>query len=220
MEGTRVLSENIVISLLNLLRRIIENANKTRTEKNIFDWDSSDCEFDKPINDKQDELSKMGACDMLFKVFIDYNDKSVRDECIKLAIALLYSGNENTQAWFCAKMETHLKTEFLTTIVHIIEYNFENVSKFEVSKITSFLEKAMLMDDEVESNAGVQENFEDTQVEYDTLTMNSMNIVIRVLRFIQLLCENHNHELQDKLRHQDNGSSINLVEVITKIFGK
>lgn len=89
LEGDRVLSENIVISLLNLLRRIIENANKTRTEKDIFDWDSLDCEFDKPITDKQDELSKMGACDMLFKVFIDYNDKSVRDECIKLAIALL-----------------------------------------------------------------------------------------------------------------------------------
>jgi len=108
----------------------------------------------------------------------------------------------------------------LLTIVNIIEFNFENVSKFEITKITSFLEKAMLMDDEVESDAGVQENSEDSQAEYDTSTLNSMDIVIRVLRFIQLLAENHNNELQDKLRQQETGSSVNVVEIITKVFGK
>lgn len=47
-----------------------------------------------------------------------------------------------------------------------------------------------------------------------------MQIVIRTMRFMQLLCENHNHELQDKLRYQETGNSVNVVEVITKIFGK
>lgn len=155
LEGDRVLSEDTVKNLLNLLRRIIENANKTKTVKDIYDWDTTDCEFDKPINDKQDKLQKMGACEMIFKVFIDYNDSSVRDECIKLAIALLYSGNEDIQKWFCTKFESPGKTEFFTILVSIIEFNFDLVSKFEVSKITSFLEKAMLMDDEeVDSDAG------------------------------------------------------------------
>jgi len=155
LEGDRVLAEDIVISLLNLLRQIIENANLTRTNKDIFDWETADCEFDKPINDKQDELSKIGACAMIFKVFVDYNDQNVRDECIKLAIALLYSGNENIQAVFSLKLESAQKTDFLNTLVTLIELNFEHVSKFEISKISSFLEKAMLMDDEeVDSDAG------------------------------------------------------------------
>ena len=44
-----MLSEDTVKNLLNLLRRIIENANKTKTVKDIYDWDTTDCEFDKPI---------------------------------------------------------------------------------------------------------------------------------------------------------------------------
>lgn len=35
LEGDRVLSEDTVKNLLNLLRRIIENANKTKTNKDI-----------------------------------------------------------------------------------------------------------------------------------------------------------------------------------------
>lgn len=83
----------------------------------------------------------------------------------------------------------------------IIESNFDLVSKFEVSKITSFLEKAMLMDDEeVDSDAGYQQNTDDCQTEYDRHIEIPMQIVIRTMRFMQLLCENHNHDLQEKLR--------------------
>mmetsp|Transcript_64877 Transcript_64877/g.55050 ORF Transcript_64877/g.55050 Transcript_64877/m.55050 type:complete len:138 (+) Transcript_64877:557-970(+) len=47
-----------------------------------------------------------------------------------------------------------------------------------------------------------------------------MQIVIRTLRFLQLLCENHNHELQDKIREQEVAPSVNVIEVITRMFGR
>lgn len=48
-----------------------------------------DCEQDKPINDAQEYLYNLGACDMILKVLIDYPEIVVRDECLKFSIGLL-----------------------------------------------------------------------------------------------------------------------------------
>lgn len=103
----------------------------------------------------------------------------------------------------------------------MIQTNFELVSKFEVSRINSFLEKALLIDDEdVNSEAGQNDMFEEAAEELDSSTEMAMMVVIRVLRFIQLLTENHNHELQDKLRFQDTGKTVNIIEDVSKLFGR
>lgn len=48
----------------------------------------------------------------------------------------------------------------------MIQTNFELVAKFEVSRINSFLEKALLIDDEdVNSDAGVDDMFEESAEE-------------------------------------------------------
>lgn len=110
---------------------------------------------------------------------------------------------------------------FLNILIDMIQINFELVSKFEVSRINSFLEKALLSDDkDVNSEAGQNDMFEEAAEEYDSATEMAMMVVIRVLRFLQLLCENHNHELQDKLRCQDTGKTVNIIEDVSKLFGR
>ena len=62
-------------------------------------------------------------------------------------------------------MEGSDKDIFLNTIIEMIQTNFEAVAKFEVSRINSFLEKALIIDDEdVNSEAGMNDNNEE-QVE-------------------------------------------------------
>lgn len=55
-QGNKVLGETIVINLLILLRKMIENANKTKTIKEIYLWESIDCEQDMPVQLKQKYL--------------------------------------------------------------------------------------------------------------------------------------------------------------------
>lgn len=59
-------------------------------------------------------------------------------------------------------MEGSDKDIFLNTIIEMIQTNFEAVAKFEVSRINSFLEKALIIDDEdVNSEAGMNDNNEE-----------------------------------------------------------
>lgn len=68
-QGNKVLGEQIVINLLILLRKMIENANKTKTIKEIYLWESIDCEQEIPVQLKQKYLYDMNSCETLFKVF-------------------------------------------------------------------------------------------------------------------------------------------------------
>lgn len=71
----------------------------------------------------------------------------------------------------------------------------------------------MIDDEEMsedEENIETEEE-EVIETEYEPSTNFSMDIVIRILRFLQLLVENHNIEMQDKLRTQKIGKKYDLV---------
>lgn len=65
----------------------------------------------------------------------------------------------------------------------------------------------MIDDEEMSDDEANMEAEEDEVIllEYEPATNFSMDICIRILRFLQLLVENHNIELQDKLRTQKIG---------------
>lgn len=71
----------------------------------------------------------------------------------------------------------------------------------------------MIDDEEMSEDEANMEADEDevVQIEYEPATNFSMDIVIRILRFLQLLVENHNIEMQDKLRTQNIGKKYDLV---------
>mmetsp|Transcript_35853 Transcript_35853/g.35476 ORF Transcript_35853/g.35476 Transcript_35853/m.35476 type:complete len:858 (-) Transcript_35853:45-2618(-) len=111
-----------------------------------------------------------------------------------------------------------LKTHFFKVMDHAEEYN-------EVRKqINSLVSKTEGLDEE--SNDGLLEEMEELKqykARLDERTMPdedddtdftsiaySTTICIRILRFLQLLCENHNLKLQDHLREQNNRDGVSL----------
>lgn len=81
----------------------------------------------------------------------------------------------------------------------------------------------MIDDEEMSDNDNNVDNDEEitsNEIEYDANTNFSMDIVIRILRFLQLLVENHNIELQDKLRTQNIGKRYDFVLLSAQYFSK
>jgi len=112
----------------------------------------------------------------------------VQDECIKFGIAMLFGCNFIIQKFFVDKLETPEKDLFLGAMVKIVEERFAIIEKFEISKVTTYMDLAFLIDDE-DMQEDVQFDNIDIYEPYDEEVKYSMDIIIRILRFLQCCCE-------------------------------
>lgn len=236
------LDAELQISGLRIIRKIIETSN-VETMAPASEWETEDWEHCvAQIDAKQNYLVEKGCVEFLCKYISDCDIQEALDEAILVAIALLLGGNNNTQERFLTYMINDENNYLLLRIKEILFRAFD-IAKRKISDKMVQMHNEQSDDEEDEFADSFQdtannvsqdgnlttEEIEDVEDEDDfDDTPDSLEASIincnRVLRFLQLLCENHHLGLQNFLRVQTaddvtNNKSFDFVTHIATMFG-
>ena len=206
------------------------------------EWDTDDWEHCvAQVDAKQNYLVEKGCVEFLCKYISDCEIQEALDEAILVAIALLLGGNINTQERFLAYMINDENNYLLLRIKEMLIRAFD-IAKRKISEKMMQMHNEQSDDEEEFGDSAVQdtvnnsghevnmstEEIEDIEDEDDFENTNDLESAIincnRVLRFLQLLTENHHLGLQNFLREQKadnvtNNKSFDFVTHIATMFG-
>uniref|UniRef100_A0A8B9GJE9 Inositol 1,4,5-trisphosphate receptor n=1 Tax=Amazona collaria TaxID=241587 RepID=A0A8B9GJE9_9PSIT len=160
-------------------------------------------------------LDKEGASELVIDVIVNTRNDRIFSEGILLGIALLEGGNTQTQCSTYQQLKEQKKSEkfFKVLYDHMKAAQQEIRSTVTVNTIDLGSKKK---DDDKGMKGQLTEASSATSKAYSKSTEEAIMsptiaIMQPILRFLQLLCENHNRELQNFLRHQNNKTNYNLV---------
>uniref|UniRef100_A0A8C2Q226 Inositol 1,4,5-trisphosphate receptor n=1 Tax=Cyprinus carpio TaxID=7962 RepID=A0A8C2Q226_CYPCA len=164
----------------------------------------------------QCRLDKEGGTKLFIDLITSSKNEKIFQESIQLAICLLEGGNTEIQNSFYKLMMGDSKSEKFFKVLNDRMKNAQQDVKSTISvNVGEMTNKAK---DEKDLDTGAGPSFgqpeqppQPEQQELDTEMGPSVTIMKPILRFLQLLCENHNHDLQNFLRCQSNKTNYNLV---------
>uniref|UniRef100_A0A8C5JTJ7 Inositol 1,4,5-trisphosphate receptor n=1 Tax=Junco hyemalis TaxID=40217 RepID=A0A8C5JTJ7_JUNHY len=193
------------------------------------------------LADVQCHLDKEGASNLVIDLIMNATSDRVFHESILLAIALLEGGNTTIQhSFFCRLTEDKKSEKFFKVFYDRMKVAQQEI-KATVTVNTSDLgnkkkdedsDRDEVRDQLLEASAATRKAYNtyrreaDPEEHYsagegaqaaadkskDELEMSAViSIMQPILRFLQLLCENHNRDLQNFLRCQNNKTNYNLV---------
>uniref|UniRef100_A0A8C1LRH0 Inositol 1,4,5-trisphosphate receptor n=1 Tax=Cyprinus carpio TaxID=7962 RepID=A0A8C1LRH0_CYPCA len=139
----------------------------------------------------QCRLDKEGGTKLFIDLITSSKNEKIFQESIQLAICLLEGGNTEIQNSFYKLMMGDSKSEKFFKVLNDL---------YEVDNIILLLNEVMLI-----YLVYISNKLNNTEMGP------SVTIMKPILRFLQLLCENHNHDLQNFLRCQSNKTNYNLV---------
>uniref|UniRef100_A0A671X7H5 Inositol 1,4,5-trisphosphate receptor n=1 Tax=Sparus aurata TaxID=8175 RepID=A0A671X7H5_SPAAU len=173
-------------------------------------------------------LDNVGASELVIDLIVNTKNDRVFEESILLGIALLQGGNTQIQNSFYNQLYKQKKSERFFKVFYdrmrtaqqeiraTVSVNMEDMrgQLKEASSVTSkaFCAFRKELDPDLEGLGhnsemiGIDDALEETQVMSPAIT-----IMKPILRYLQLLCENHNLDLQNFLRNQNNKTNYNLV---------
>uniref|UniRef100_A0A8B9PU69 Inositol 1,4,5-trisphosphate receptor n=1 Tax=Apteryx owenii TaxID=8824 RepID=A0A8B9PU69_APTOW len=175
------------------------------------------------IFDIQCLLDKEGASELVIDVIVNTKNDRIFSEGILLGIALLEGGNTQTQV-FISFTYSHiqLKEQKKSEKFFKVLYDHMKVAQQEI-RSTVTVNTIDLGSKKKDDDSDLTSSFDEvseampvyTSRRYSPIFLEKQNPAIAImqpiLRFLQLLCENHNRELQNFLRHQNNKTNYNLV---------
>ncbi|KAL4645836.1 inositol 1,4,5-trisphosphate receptor type 3 isoform X6 [Arapaima gigas] len=157
----------------------------------------------------QCHLDREGGSQLFIDLIMSTKNDKVFQESIQLAICLLEGGNTEIQNSFYKLMMGDNKSEKFFKVLHDRMKNAQQDVKATVSvNVGEMSNKAK---DNRELDAGSNSAISPDQREVDMEMGPAVSIMKPILRFLQLLCENHNQDLQNFLRCQNNKTNYNLV---------
>uniref|UniRef100_A0A4W3JR24 Inositol 1,4,5-trisphosphate receptor n=1 Tax=Callorhinchus milii TaxID=7868 RepID=A0A4W3JR24_CALMI len=214
-----------------LLNRYCGNVRKSKAAKLIpkiflFYTGASPSDSDKSgitMYDIQCHLEREGASELVTDLITNTKNSRIFEESILLGIALLEGGNTQIQSSFHHQLNDLKKSEKFFKVFYDRTKAAQQEIRATVSVNTSDL-SSKKKDEDCEvvtpvsfpgrtdlasvgnDGLGAEEKSADDDVMSPTIA-----IMQPILRFLQLLCENHNRELQNFLRNQGNKTNYNLV---------
>ncbi|XP_056279702.1 inositol 1,4,5-trisphosphate receptor type 3 isoform X2 [Pseudoliparis swirei] len=168
----------------------------------------------------QCRLDREGGTKLFTDLVMNSKNEKIFQESIQLAICLLEGGNTEIQNSFYKLMMGDNKSEKFFKVLHDRMKEAQTDIKASVSvNVGEMTHKAnekeletgsapLLVQGQSISPAPAQPAAEQ-EVEMEMGP--AVTIMKPILRFLQLLCENHNHDLQNFLRCQNNKTNYNLV---------
>uniref|UniRef100_A0A669Q5Z0 Inositol 1,4,5-trisphosphate receptor n=1 Tax=Phasianus colchicus TaxID=9054 RepID=A0A669Q5Z0_PHACC len=174
-------------------------------------------------------LDKEGASELVIDVIVSTKNDRIFSEGILLGIALLEGGNAQTQYSTYQQLKEQKKSEKFFKVLYDRMKAAQQEIRSTVTVNTIDLGSKKKDDDgdltiSVPKKRGklsffsegfntASERGYESSVNRSVFSVMSPAIAIMqpILRFLQLLCENHNRELQNFLRHQNNKTNYNLV---------
>uniref|UniRef100_A0AAY4DJ36 Inositol 1,4,5-trisphosphate receptor n=1 Tax=Denticeps clupeoides TaxID=299321 RepID=A0AAY4DJ36_9TELE len=214
-----------------LLARYFGNQRLSKSDFGSGNSGSPGQDSDKPgssLVDDQCLLDNVGASELVIDLIMRTKNDRVFEESILLGIALLRAGNTQIQNSFYSLLHKEKKSEKFFKVFYdrmrLAQQEIRStvsVNMFELSSrkrdedgegsgvrlkkqgvnIISFSTPLMVGSGE----DGTDESVEETQMSA------AITIMKPILRFLQLLCENHNRDLQNFLRNQNSKTNYNLV---------
>uniref|UniRef100_A0A5F8GCU2 Inositol 1,4,5-trisphosphate receptor n=1 Tax=Monodelphis domestica TaxID=13616 RepID=A0A5F8GCU2_MONDO len=158
------------------------------------------------LADVQCHLDKEGASNLVIDLIMNASSDRVFHESILLAIALLEGGNTTIQhSFFCRLTEDKKSEKFFKVFYDRMKVAQQEI-KATVTVNTSDLGNKK-KDDDPDRDAPSRKRGKGLC----SLQNAVITIMQPILRFLQLLCENHNRDLQNFLRCQNNKTNYNLV---------
>ena len=144
------------------------------------------------------------------------HDPNLQLECLLLSIALLLGGNLEAQKAFLTYIQEDTSNSFLLQIKKVIVESFDQVKKAMTERNKRHYKKALYI---IEKGIDEEDGVEKLRVQDKILTKEEgeftedregsledvqtlLILLKRVYRFLQLLCEGHNFEVQSQLRVQ------------------
>uniref|UniRef100_A0A670JH57 Inositol 1,4,5-trisphosphate receptor n=1 Tax=Podarcis muralis TaxID=64176 RepID=A0A670JH57_PODMU len=167
------------------------------------------------LSEVQCHLDKEGASNLVIDLIMNATSDRVFHESILLAIALLEGGNTIIQhSFFCRLTEDKKSEKFFKVFYDRMKVAQQEI-KATVTVNTSDLGNKKKDDDSDRDvparKRGNSPVVKDIAVSYELEMSPVITIMQPILRFLQLLCENHNRDLQNFLRCQNNKTNYNLV---------
>uniref|UniRef100_M4AG82 Inositol 1,4,5-trisphosphate receptor n=1 Tax=Xiphophorus maculatus TaxID=8083 RepID=M4AG82_XIPMA len=157
----------------------------------------------------QCRLDREGGTKLFTDLVMSSKNDKIFQESIQLAICLLEGGNTEIQNSFYKLMMGDNKSEKFFKVLHDRMKEAQMDIKATVSvNVGEMTHKAN--EKELEAAAMPTQQAEE-QREVEAEMGPAVTIMKPILRFLQLLCENHNNNLQNFLRCQNNKTNYNLV---------
>uniref|UniRef100_A0A8C3BRZ8 Inositol 1,4,5-trisphosphate receptor n=1 Tax=Cairina moschata TaxID=8855 RepID=A0A8C3BRZ8_CAIMO len=179
-------------------------------------------------------LDKEGASELVIDVIVNTKNDRIFSEGILLGIALLEGGNTQTQYSTYQQLKEQKKSEKFFKVLYdrmkaaqqeirstvtVNTIDLGSKKKDDDSDLTVSVPKkrvAFIITVFSSSSFFFFSPFNETRENKEKSTEEAIMspaiaIMQPILRFLQLLCENHNRELQNFLRHQNNKTNYNLV---------
>uniref|UniRef100_A0A672NLQ7 Inositol 1,4,5-trisphosphate receptor n=1 Tax=Sinocyclocheilus grahami TaxID=75366 RepID=A0A672NLQ7_SINGR len=214
MNSDEKLCIKVLRTLQEMLIRELDFDEKVRLD-NIFnitiDWLA--------VAALQCRLDKEGGTKLFIDLITSSKNEKIFQESIQFAICLLEGGNTEIQNSFYKLMMGDNKSEKFFKVLNdrmknaqldiksTISVNvgeMSNKAKDDKDLDTVMLHLIYLVYISNKLNSSIY-------IHLDTEMGPSVTIMKPILRFLQLLCENHNHDLQNFLRCQSNKANYNLV---------
>jgi hypothetical protein len=217
------LSDKMIVMSLRILRKIIEMENRTTSTPSV-EWESNGWnKFQGLIEARQNFLAGLNCVKLICDLMINRRDRAIRSEALLCAIAMLLGGNRTVQGKFYEYFGEDRDNGFLTVIKDQLLQYFEKCRRrfsleiLEIEKSIKVVTEAHVQElddsnmmttenddvyiEEAEADEIDEEKLEKYQrgVEYTTC----------LLRFMQLLCEGHNRDMQNILREQRQDGVLN-----------
>jgi hypothetical protein len=236
------LNKELHIKGLKILRKIVEVENTEMTTP-ASEWDTDDWKkHANQIKCKQDLLAELRTVDLLCKTISTVTDLDILYEAMLVNIAMLLGGNRNVQQSFLDYFKRDQGNAFILRIKDYLLTSFEYIRKKFIKmleeneksmhdnnekglKFSSTLylysneESFLTIDEEAFAKAQVQE-----PITNDEKQIYNYNLLINLLRFIQLLCEGHYNDMQNYVREQSidgivHTKSFDFVNCISNMLG-
>uniref|UniRef100_A0A8C3VDG5 Inositol 1,4,5-trisphosphate receptor n=1 Tax=Catharus ustulatus TaxID=91951 RepID=A0A8C3VDG5_CATUS len=212
--------EKLCIKILQTLREMLDKKTNFMFLRGCRMCGFSGQDADKSgvtMFDIQCLLDKEGASELVIDVIVNTRNDRIFSEGILLGIALLEGGNTQTQYSTYQQLKEQKKSERFFKVLYDRMKAAQQEIRSTVTVNTIDLGSKKKEDDSdltISSTSGWLQGISLNEIS-EALPVSIMSPAIAImqpiLRFLQLLCENHNRELQNFLRHQNNKTNYNLV---------
>lgn len=224
--------ELIYLLVLKVFRRHIEYMKNNEENKIITEWEANEWkEHSSEVIPKQNNLVHIGLVSLICKIIFEVNVSSIIQETFLLAITLLVGGNKLTQEAFAKCFDEDIDSSVLEKVKMHLTDSFEFVRKNmkEWNNLTLklfYIRFDSLSRQKEAQEAEVSMAFKLLFIRRDIEQVEEhYQICLLIFKFMQLLCEGHNKELQNMLRQQNGGNpianqkSINFISLTSGLWG-
>uniref|UniRef100_A0A3Q2X2N1 Inositol 1,4,5-trisphosphate receptor n=1 Tax=Haplochromis burtoni TaxID=8153 RepID=A0A3Q2X2N1_HAPBU len=225
--------DKLCLKILKTLREMLEKKEsfeQSNLNFYIIAGGSPMVDADKPattVSDIQCLLDNVGATEMVIELIVNTKNDRLFKESIELGIALLRGGNTQIQNSFYSQLNKQKKSERFFKVFYnrmrlaqqeiraTVSVNMDDMrgQLKEASSVTSKAFSAFRkeLDPDLEGLGQNSEIIGTEEASEETQMSPAVSIMKPILRYLQLLCENHNSKLQNFLRSQNNKTNYNLV---------